>query len=107
MAGKKAESASETILLDGGNPEQQIMVGNPRVAVPQSPAVTWWRETRSSEISEILFWRAGGDSLVLDRGIVGDNTLAAGTDGALTALWTKIAADGSACIYTCNPLGEA
>lgn len=106
MAGKKAESASETILLDGGNPEQQIMVGNPRVTVPQSPAVTWWRETRSSEISEILFWRAGGDSLVLDRGIVGDNTLAAGTDGELTALWAKITAGGSACIYACNPYGQ-
>jgi hypothetical protein len=46
VAGKKAESASETILLDGGNPEQQIMVGSPRVVVPQSPAVIWWEETK-------------------------------------------------------------
>jgi hypothetical protein len=60
VALKKAESASETILLDGGDPDRQIMVGSPRVAVAQSPAATWWRETRSSEISEILFWRAGG-----------------------------------------------
>jgi hypothetical protein len=101
----KAESGPETILLDGGNPEQQIMVGSPRVVAAQRPAVTWWRETRNSEISEIVFWRAGGGSRVLDRGIVGENTLAAGTDGELIALWTKIVAD--ACIFACNPLGEA
>ena len=104
MTGENLDSAAEAVVLDGGEPEQHTMIGSPKIVCAQGPAVAWWRQGRGSDIAEILFWRAGADPLVLDRGIVGENTLASGHAGELTVLWSKTTTD--TCVYACNPLTD-
>ena len=88
-----------TVILDGTDASESIMVSPPILAIDKEPVLLWWREVRASNISTLMFQRLGSDSCELDRGIINEPALAVGADGQKLALWTKAGQNKKACIF--------
>lgn len=91
-----------TMVIDGINTEDCLMVSPPVVTVGKEPGVLWCRQRRD-EHPQLVFKSLSSESKTLDRGEINEPSITSSASGEIIALWSKLEPEGSFRIYASFP----